>query len=136
MPTLTTRKSALDAVQSIAVAPSALTFSYAVKVSIGVGPPGLSAGIWYQVTASLGLATSGSQIDQLQGTSLVTCKTVSLSVLGKYGVGYQIPSLVADAINFFLKTVLKNPQTPVTPTGGPSWGPTTLYAKQTPPCSK
>ena len=135
-PTLETTKSALDSVQSIAVAPSALTFSYAVKTSIGIGPPGLNAGIWYQVAASLGLATSGSQIDQLQGTSLVTCKTVSLDLEGRYGVGYHIPSLVAQAINLFLRAVMKNPPRPIDPSGGPQWGPTNLYHKSTPPCSK
>ena len=102
---LVTTKSALDSIQSIAVAPQALDFAYAVKLSIGVGPPGFSAGIWYQEANSLALATSGSQIDPLQGTSLVTCKTVSLDLQGTYGVGYSIPALVANAINLFLKTV-------------------------------
>jgi hypothetical protein len=136
VPKLTTTKSALDNVHSIAVAPSALTFSYAVKVSIGIGPPGFNAGLWYQVAASLGLATSGSQIDQLQGTSLVTCKTVSLALQGRYGVGYTIPKLVADAINLFLKAVFRHPPAPVLPTGGPAWGPTNLFSRSTPPCSK
>lgn len=136
LPKLTTTKSALRNVHSLAVAPSALTFAYAVKVSIGIGPPGFNAGLWYQVAASLGLATSGSQIDQLQGTSLVTCKTVSLGLQGRYGVGYTIPQLVADAINLFLKAVFRHPPAPVLPTGGPAWGPTTLFSQSTPPCSK
>ncbi len=135
-PTLTTTKSALDSVQSLAVAPSALTFSYAVKVSIGVGPPGLSVGIWYKVAASLGLVTSGSQIDQLQGTSLVTCKRVTLSVQGTFGVGYRIPSLVASALNLFMRAVMSKPPLPIQPEGGPSWGPSSLFDKSTPPCSK
>lgn len=135
LPTLTTTKSALDNIQSVAVAASGLTFAYAIKTTIGIGVPGLSAGIWYQVSAALGFATSGSQIDPLQGTSLVTCKTVSLSISGRYGVGYQIPDLVARAINAFLGAIFKNP-TPVAPTAGPAWGPTVLYDKSTPPCSK
>lgn len=135
-PTLRTVKSALDNIGSVAVAPSALTFSYALKVSIGLGTPGLNAGLWYQVSSSLGFATSGSQIDPLQGTSLVSCKTVSLSVLGRFGVGYTIPKFVADAINLVLRAVFRKPPLPVLPTGGPAWGPSTLFAKSTPPCSK
>lgn len=135
VPSVTTTKSALDSITSIAVAPQALTFSYAVKLSVGIGPPGLSAGIWYQVAASLGIATSGTDVKPI-GTSLVACKTVSLAVLGRYGVGYQIPSIVAKAINFFMKLLFKNPPKPLQPTGGPSWGPSTLFSKSTPPCSK
>lgn len=135
-PSLKTVKSALDNVHSLAVAPSALTFAYAVKVSIGIGVPGLNAGLWYQVSASLGLATSGSQLDPLQGTSLVTCKTVSLSVQGRYGVGYSIPELVVKAINWVLSTVFSHPPKPIQPTGGPSWGPSEIFNASTPPCSK
>lgn len=134
-PTLSTTKSALDNVQSIAVAPQGLTFSYAVRLGIGIGPPGLNAGLWYQVAAALGLATSGAQIDQLQGTSLVTCKTISLSLQGRYGVGYQIPKLVADAVNLFLRVFFPKAR-PLAPVGGPSWGPSILFNKSTPPCSK
>ncbi|HEY4376555.1 MAG TPA: hypothetical protein VGM93_05330 [Acidimicrobiales bacterium] len=134
-PSLTTTKSALDSIQSLAVAPQALTFSYALRVSIGIGPPGLNAGIWYQIAAALGLATSGSQLDPLQGTSLVTCKTVSLSIQGRYGVGYTIPKLVVSAINLFLHAFAPKAR-PVAATGGPSWGPTILFQKSTPPCTK
>lgn len=133
-PTLATTKSALDNIHSLAVAPQGLTFAYAIKTSIGIGPPGLSAGIWYQMSAALSLATSGAQLDPIQGTSLVTCKTVSLSVLGRYGVGYEIPAIVAKAINLFLNAIFTKP-TPVQASGGPSWGPTVLYQKSTPPCS-
>ena len=133
-PKLTTKRSALDRIQSLAVAPQGLTFAYTLKTSIGVGPPGLSAGIWYQVSAALSLATSGAQLDPIQGTSLVTCKTVSLRLFGRYGVGYTIPNLVARAINFFLGTIFRSPAR-VAPSGGPSWGPTQLYSKDTPPCS-
>jgi hypothetical protein len=131
VPTLTTTKSALDSIHTLSVAPSALTFAYAVKVTVGVGPPLLSAGIWYQVSAALGIASSGPP-----GVSLVECKTVTLSVSGRYGVGYKIPDLVATALNLFLSTVMKHPPAPIQPTGGKSWGPTSLFEKSTPPCSK
>lgn len=134
-PTFTTKNSALQNINSLAVAPSGLTFAYALKTSIGVGVPGLSAGIWYQFSAALGFATSGAQLDPIQGTSLVTCKTVSLSVLGRYGVGFTIPKLVARALNFFLNDVLKVKVTPIPETAGPSWGPTTFFNESTPPCS-
>ena len=134
-PRLQTTKSALDNVHSLSVAPQGLTFSYAVRLGIGIGPPGLSAGIWYQVAAALGLATSGAQLDPLQGTSLVTCKTVSLSLQGRYGVGYRIPSLVADAVNLFLGAFFPKAKK-LEPEGGPAWGPSILFNKSTPPCSK
>jgi len=134
-PTLTTINSALQNINSLAVAPSGLTFAYALKTSIGVGVPGLNAGIWYQLSAALGFATSGAQLDPIQGTSLVSCKTVSLSVLGRYGVGFTIPKLVAKALNFFLNDVLKVNVTPIPETAGPSWGPTTFFNQSTPPCS-
>lgn len=134
-PTLTTTKSALDNIQSLAVAPQGLTFAFGVKVSIGVGIPGLSAGIWYQISAGMSLATSGTAVNLKQTTSLVPCKTVSLAIYGRYGVGYEIPSFVAKAINLFLGLVMKRP-TPVKAVGGPSWGPTELFKKSTPPCTR
>jgi hypothetical protein len=130
-PSLTTTKSALDSMHTLSVAPSALTFAYAVKVSVGVGPPMLSAGIWYQVSAGLGIASSGAP-----GVSLVGCKTVSLSLSGRYGVGYKIPELVASALNLFLSTVMKKPPAAIPPVGGKEWGPTSFFDQSTPPCSK
>lgn len=135
IPQLNTVKSALDSVQSIAVAPSALIFGFAVKVSIGVGPPNLSASVWYKIAATLALATSGSQIDQLQGTSLVSCKSVKLVVDGTFGVGYRVPELVAAAVNFFLKSVFSNP-VHFDATGGKSWPAKELFERHTPPCTK
>jgi hypothetical protein len=135
-PTLTTTKSALDNIQSLAVAPQGLTFAFGVKVSIGVGLPGLSAGVWYQMSAGLSLATSGTAVNLKQTTSLVPCKTVSLALYGRYGVGYEIPAFVAKAINVFLGLVMKHPPAPVQPKGGPSWGPTELFNKSTPPCTR
>jgi hypothetical protein len=136
LPTLTTTKSALDNIQSLAVAPQGLTFAFGVKVMIGIGVPGLSAGIWYQISAGMSLATSGTAVNLKQTTSLVPCKTVSLAIYGRYGVGYQIPSLVAKAINLFLGLVMRHPPAPVQPNGGPSWGPTALFKKSTPPCTR
>jgi hypothetical protein len=135
-PTLTTVSSALDNIHSLAVASQGLTFSYALKTSIGVGPPQLSAGVWYQVASTLSFVTSGAQLDPIQGTSLVTCKRVAVDVEGRYGVGYRIPNLVAKAINAVLSLIMKNPPPPVKPVAGPEWGPTPLFHKETPPCSK
>ena len=134
-PRLPTTKSALDNILSVAVAPQALGFAYGVKLSIGVGPPGFNAGIWYQVNAALDLADSGSQEDPLQGTSLVACKTVALAVAGKYGVGYSVPSLVASAVNLFLRAFTNSPRH-FEASGGPSWGPDEIFNQHTPPCSK
>jgi hypothetical protein len=135
VPTLKTVKSALDNIRSVAVAPQGLTLGWALKTTIGIGISSLSAGIWYKLSTALVIATSGSQIDPLQGTSLVSCETVSLRVFGSFGVGYTIPAFVAKAINAFLDAVMKNPPAPVQPVGGKGWGPYALFAKDTPPCS-
>ncbi len=130
IPTLQTTKSALDSMRTFAIAPSGLLFAYALKVSIGVGPPIASASIWYKIQTTLGLATSGTA-----GTTLVACKSITLAITGTYGVGYQVPEIVASAINFFLQKVFKRVEH-FDATGGKSWGPDELFERHTPPCSK
>jgi len=129
-PTLTVEKSLLDTMKNVSVGPAGLDIAYALKLSIGVGAFGLSAGAWYQFTAALGLAAQ-----PVLNLNLTSCKTATLILSGKYGVGYSIPNVVAQAINAFLGLIYKNPR-PVQPQGGPSWGPDELFKAATPPCAK
>jgi hypothetical protein len=130
-PTFGVKKSIIESMKTLSVGPSGLDLAYALKLSIGVGTIGLTAGAWYQVTASLGLTSSGTP-----GTALVTCKRAELTLKGKYGVGYSIPNIVAQAINFFLRAIFTNPR-PVLPSGGPEWGPSDIIEpEKTPACSK
>lgn len=129
-PTLTVQKSVLDTMKNLSVGPAGLDIAYALKLSIGVGTFGFSAGAWYQLTAALGLAAQPPL-----GLNLTECKTATLILTGKFGVGYSIPDIVARAINAFLSVIYKNPR-PVPPQGGPSWGPSELFKAQTPPCAK
>ncbi len=129
-PTLTTQKSLIDTMRTLSVGPSGLDLAYALKVSVGVGTLGFTAGAWYQLSAGLGLTSSGTP-----GTALVTCKHADLSLTGRYGVGYSIPELVTKLVNTFLSAIYSR-ATPIQSSGGPQWGPTTLFSKATPPCSK
>lgn len=135
VPTLSVEKSALDKINTLAVAPQGMTVAWGLKTTIGVGFAALSAGVWYKVVAALSFATSGAQIDPIQGTSLVSCKTLSLRLIGSFGVGYSIPKFVADAINLLLGAVMRHPPIRVAPTGGPELGKHTLFSSDTPPCS-
>jgi len=128
-PTLTTKTSLIDTMKALSVGPSDLDLAYALKLSVGIGTIGFTAGAWYQLTAAVGLTAN------TPGISLVACKNARLTLFGRYGVGYSIPNVVAKVINAFLGAIFSNPK-PVQPSAGPSWGPTQLFKRETPPCSK
>jgi hypothetical protein len=125
---VTTTSSAINNMISLSVAPQALDIAYGLRVSLGVGFTVLNVGAWASGTAKLALASSSM-------SSLTQCKTVALDITGKAGVGYELPDIVASAINFFLHSVIKVNAT-IQPRGGPSTAPWVMFHKDLPPCSK
>ncbi|MBI4942705.1 MAG: hypothetical protein HY830_18345 [Actinobacteria bacterium] len=117
--TFTAGKSFLDSMTQLSVAPSALVVSWAVKASVGIGLIGFTAGVWVRMLTKLGFVGDGG----LQ-QSLTPCADGSGSISTTYGVGYQIPAVVATAVNFFLRILQVKP---IARTGGLAWGPSTLW---------
>ncbi len=129
-PKIGVKKSILEGMGALSVGPSGLDLAYALKLSIGVGTIGFTVGAWYQVAASLALTASGAP-----GLALVNCKSAALTLTSRYGIGYNIPDLVASAVNALLSAIYTNPK-PIKASGGPEWGPDELFKRATPPCSK
>jgi hypothetical protein len=112
-------------ITSLGVASNTFNAGYAVKVGISIGVPGLNAGAWFKLRVGL-TVVSDVPLSALSSS----CVSNSLSVDALYGVGYQLPEVVVDAVNLFLR-VFGVSRIPAK--GGLSWGPTNLI---TPPAAK
>ncbi len=120
-PAISTKLSALHNATSLSVGINALTLGYGARLSAGIGVLGFNAGPYLDLGASLAIAKDGSPPQ----TSLTAgCVTAAVYVQGSYGVGYQIPSAVANFVNSFLSLVNAKP---IAASGGINWGPYTLW---------
>jgi hypothetical protein len=112
-------------ITSLGVASNTLQLGYAVKAGISIGVPGLSASAWLKVRFGL-TVVSDVPLSALSSS----CVSDSISVDASYGVGYELPGFLIDAVNAFLR-IFGVPKVPAT--GGFKWGPTGLI---TPPAAK
>lgn len=120
-PTFSKQISALENAASLSVGINALSIGYGAHFSIGIGVIGFNGGPYFDLDANLAIDKDGSPPQ----TSLTAgCTTAAVYVNGSFGVGYTIPEVVTKAINGFL--TLFNAQ-PISATGGPKWGPYTLW---------
>ena len=83
-------------IDGLSIGVNGVAISYEAKFTIGIGAFGFTAGVYFGLTFGVGI-TLGTSID------LIECKGVKLMIKGEYGVGYSIPTVVADIINFFLR---------------------------------
>ncbi|MDO3704672.1 hypothetical protein Q3W71_23700 [Micromonospora sp. C28SCA-DRY-2] len=96
------RNSLTNSITGISIGASGLLVTYDVKFSVGIGALGFTAGLYVALRASVG-ASLGS------GAGLIVCRGAGLGVTMRYGLGYSIPKVVADVVNFFLKVFKTKP---------------------------
>ncbi|MGC9665335.1 hypothetical protein ACNTMW_02130 [Planosporangium sp. 12N6] len=91
------RNSLTNSIDGVSIGVNGMIVAYQARFYVGIGAFGFTAGLYFGLTASVGV-TRGSS------AGLIVCRGASLDILANYGVGYTIPAPVADVINFFLKT--------------------------------
>ena len=101
----------------LGVASGVITVGWSLKVSIGVGVLGFSAGVWYALDVGLSVVADGLSLT-------AGCVRDALLVTGRYGVGWTVPRAVVAVLNFFLRAVQAHT---ITATGGFAWGPSELW---------
>jgi hypothetical protein len=107
-------------ITSLGVASNTIQLGYSARVTIGIGAIGFEAGAWYQLRFGL-TAVSDTIASELSRS----CVTDSLTIDSKYGIGYSIPDIVANAVNLFL-SVFGVPK--IAASGGLSWGPSNILS--------
>jgi hypothetical protein len=112
-------------VESAGVASNTLNVGYAVKVGITIGVPDLSAGAWMKLRFGLNIIAD-TQLSELTRR----CTYAAVSADMQFGVGYELPEVLVDAVNLFL-SVFGVPK--IAAKGGKAWGPIDLL---TPPRAK
>lgn len=120
-PSFSSQISALQNATSLSAGINALSIGYVLHFSIGIGVIGFNGGPYFDLNANLAIDKDGSPP---QTSITAGCATASVYVGASYGVGYTIPEIVANAVNKFLS--LFNAK-PISATGGPRWGPYTLW---------
>ncbi|MEV6376577.1 hypothetical protein [Micromonospora musae] len=98
------RKSLTNSITGVSVGVSGLVVSYDVKFSVGIGVVGFHAGLYVALRASVG-ASLGSGA----GAPLLACRGAGFGLTLRYGLDYSIPKVVADVLNFFLRTFHTKP---------------------------
>lgn len=101
----------------LGIASGVITVGWRIKVSIGVGVLGFSAGVWYAFDVGLSVAADGLSLT-------AGCVRDALLVTGRYGIGWTVPQAVVAVLNFFLRAVQAHT---ITASGGLAWGPSDLW---------
>ncbi len=101
----------------LGLASGVITLGWSLKVSIGVGVLGFSAGVWYSLDVGLTVVADGLSLT-------AGCVRDALLVAGRYGVGWTVPQAVVAVLNFFLQAVHADT---ITASGGLAWGPNELW---------
>ena len=99
-----------NSLNGVSVGVNGVVITYQARFYIGIGAFGFTAGIYLGLTAGIGMSL-GSPI----GSPLALCRGAALRMDANYGVGYTIPVVVAEVINFFLRVFRTRP---IQSTGG------------------
>ncbi len=108
--TLQKKKSLTDSIQGISIGVTRFSVGYDVKVTVGIGAWGFTAGPYFglHVTATVARGSAA-------GGPIAECNSAAVDIYARYGVGWTIPPTVANLVNFFLK---KFKATPIKTHGG------------------
>jgi hypothetical protein len=112
------KTSITDSLQGISTGVSSIAVGYNVKVTVGIGAFGFTAGPYFELDLLVNLAR-GSAL----GAPITVCNSAQVTIFASYGIGYHIPKVTADLINFFLE---KFGSRPIKTDGGVSGGQTTF----------
>jgi hypothetical protein len=121
-----------DDLRGLAIGANGLVVSHQARVIVGIGALGFTTGPYVGLNSSLGVA-HGSSIGisrhPLLPATREACRGAVLDMKVAAGVGYSIPAVVTDSINFFisgLNSVLRTRIAPISGHGGlelkPNWG--------------
>ncbi|HEX7718716.1 MAG TPA: hypothetical protein VF389_02820, partial [Woeseiaceae bacterium] len=95
-------ESLLTGIKGISFGASGMVLAHHVRLMVGIGGLGFSAGPYVGLTSSTGIARGSDLARPVQPN---VCRTATLVMDVAPGIGYQIPQVVADGINFFLRLV-------------------------------
>ena len=93
---VTTTQNLADTLGGVSMGVNGLVFAYGAKVIVGIGAFGFVTGPYVGYNTVVGVNKSAT----LPGA--LPCGSGTLNTSMRFGVGYQIPQPVTDAINFFL----------------------------------
>jgi hypothetical protein len=104
---VTTKKNLASTVDGTSIGVNGLVFAYGAKIIVGIGAYGFVTGPYVGYNTTVGLEKGSSMTVAM----MPSCRAATYVNSLKYGVGYQIPKLVTNAINFFLRAINVKPIT-------------------------
>ena len=94
----TVQQSLMQNMETISLGPTGVVLSHVATITAGLGAWGFTTGPTADIGTSVGIAMGGN-------TGIVQCRAATLAMHIRGGVGWTIPRVVADFVNFFLKIV-------------------------------
>jgi hypothetical protein len=100
---VSTKQNLANTTDGISLGVNGLVFGYGAKIIVGIGAFGFVTGPYVGYNTVVGVNKSSSMPGALP------CASGTLNTSMRYGVGYQMPQLVTDAINFFMRALNVKP---------------------------
>ncbi|MEO6209021.1 MAG: hypothetical protein ABIQ10_02735 [Gemmatimonadaceae bacterium] len=93
---VTTKQNLANTLDGISMGVNGLVFAYGAKVIVGIGAFGFVTGPYVGYNTVVGVNKTSSMPGALP------CRSGQLNTSLRFGVGYQMPQVVTNAINFFM----------------------------------
>lgn len=100
---VTTKQNLANTTSGISLGVNGLVFGYGAKIIVGIGAFGFVTGPYVGYNTVIGI----NKTSDMPGA--LPCASGQLNTSLRYGVGYQMPQLVTDAINFFMRALNVKP---------------------------
>jgi hypothetical protein len=100
---VTTKQNLANTTEGISLGVNGLVFGYGAKIIVGIGAFGFVTGPYVGYNTVIGINKTSSMPGALP------CASGQLNTSMRFGVGYQMPQLVTDAINFFMRALNVKP---------------------------
>lgn len=95
-----TRSSMLDQIKGISLDTAAIVLGHSLRVKVGIGWDAFQVGPFAELVTTVG-ATRGSAA----ASPLTYCRGVWVNGWVGFGIGYSLPKVVVEVVNFFLRIV-------------------------------
>jgi hypothetical protein len=92
------RQSFAQSITGLTFSVNSMVISHQVRFSVGIGLLGFRVGLQFWLTSTLGITQAPAIAD-------VPCKAATIDESIRYGLGWSVPGVVADAVNFFLRAL-------------------------------
>jgi len=93
---VTTKQNLANTLDGISMGVNGLVFAYGAKIIVGIGAFGFVTGPYVGYNTVVGVNKTSSMPGALP------CRSGQLNTSMRFGVGYQMPQVVTNAINFFM----------------------------------